>query len=346
MKTKLTSFFAKATIALLLVILAPPTEAWAQQWSDSGDGTLSNPYQIKSYAELKEFAAIVNGTGNYSESANPSVYAILMNDIVCKNDSEQEGYDTNWTPIGNESHEYTGTFDGRDPYGQVHTITGLSTPTDNTSNYVGLFGYVGSSGTVQNVILVDANITGNRYVGGIAGYNSGPIQNCALIGTSNISSCSKTGGIVGCNNGTIKNCYVAISGSNSISAEGSNDGEFGGIVGQNEGIVENCHYSGSGDIGFAYTTGGIVGNNTSGTVRYCYYAGTGTISGNNIGAIIGKNSGRVENSYYKEDNTLAAIDPYPENNVGTSENVSDLTADEFKVLSNFSGKRRTKHKND
>ena len=50
-----------------------------------------------------------------------------------------------WTPIGTESQPYTGTFNGKDK-----TITGLTVNQEGT-NYVGLIGYLGSGGKVQNV---------------------------------------------------------------------------------------------------------------------------------------------------------------------------------------------------
>ena len=330
MQTRLTSIFTKTTIALLLVILAPPTEAWAQ-WSGEGTGTLDDPYQIESYAQLKEFADIVNGTGDYSGNANAGAWAILKNDIVCKNDPNDPDYATDWTPIGNYSHQYTGTFDG-----SGYTIKSLSTPTDNNSDYVGLFGWVGSDGVVQDVILIDATLRGRSYVGGLVGANTGTVQYCTLVGTSNISSSSTlTGGIVGANNGTVKNCYVAISGTSSISA--TSYGYVGGIVGYNYGRVENCHYSGSGTLSaVGDRIGGIVGfNSNSGAVRYCYYAGMGTISGNNyVGAIIGENSATAENCYYNVNNTevTKAI-----GNADDTGNVKGLTAAQFQNMTNFSG---------
>ena len=310
-----------------------------------GDGTASAPYQISSYAQLKLFAEIVNL--GYTDA-----YAILMGDIVCKNGLFDSDYATDWTPIGNSSNKYTGTFDG-----DGYTITGLSTPTSNSSDYVGLFGYVGSGGVVQNVKLEDANITGNSHVGGIVGrncgvtensvvsnssitgqayvgsivgYNDGTIQNCAFIGTSIVrGSNDYTGGIAGYNSGTVKNSYVALSGSGSISATGNN---AGGIVGYNGSTIESCHYSGSGAISSVDNVGGVVGTNfNQGKVRCCYYAGTGEITAtaisNFIGAIIGKNNGTTEYCYYNKNNTDVT------NAIGIvfdTEKVKGLTAAQFK----------------
>ena len=330
--------------------------------------TAANPYEISSYAQLKDFAAIVNGTGDYSGFAYPNACAILKGDIVCKNAPGETDYDTNWTPIGNYDNEYTGTFDGRAPDGQVHTIIGLSTPANNSSSYVGLFGYVGSGGVVQNVKLEDANITGNSHVGGIVGrncgvtensvvsnssitgqayvgsivgYNDGTIQNCAFIGTSIVRGSSNyTGGIVGYNNHIVKNSYVAISGSGSISSSISGWYYVGGIVGYlSGGKVENCHYSGSGKISANNYIGGIVGYSHNGIVLCCYYAGKGAISSNSqsyVGAIIGYNNGTTETEYcyYNKNNTSVtkAI-----GNAYETVTVKGLSATQFKNINNFSG---------
>ena len=354
MKTRFTSFFTKAALALLVVILAPPTEAWAQ-WSGSGDGTLADPYQISSYAHLKQFAAIVN-------AGNTSANAKLVNDIVCKNSFDDQDYATDWTPIGNSSNEYTGTFDGRG-----YAITGLSTPTNNNSNYVGLFGYVGSEGVVQNVTLVDAALYGKTYIGGVVGYSSGTVKN-AVVSNSRITGQSEVGGVVGfnagniqkscligsssvisndnngggivgyngkANGGIVENCYVTLSGSGSISAVGN---FAGGIVGYHyRGTVANCHYSGAGPIiCTSFYCGGIVGNSYEGNVHCCYYAGTGAISSSNyIGAIIANNNyATVQNCYYNKNNTTVtnAIGDFSD-----TENVKGLTTAQFQDMTNFSG---------
>ena len=63
----------------------------------------------------------------------------------------------NWTPIGNYSNRYTGTFDG-----DGYTISNLNINTSN-SDYVGLFGYV-DGGTVENLNLANVSVSGYYYV--------------------------------------------------------------------------------------------------------------------------------------------------------------------------------------
>ena len=140
---------------LLLVTSVPLTPAFAggggvslQSESDEGSfaggtGTADDPYQIATADDLLEFADKVN---NQDQT---SAWAELTADIdlseIC---SEEEG--DSWTPIGNEDHLYTGTFDGNGK-----TISGLNINND----YRGLFGYVGNTGTVQN-LSVSGSVSG------------------------------------------------------------------------------------------------------------------------------------------------------------------------------------------
>ena len=98
-----------------------------------------------------------------------------------------------WTPIGiDDKHQYIGTFDGGN-----HTISGLTVT--GSDEYAGLFGYIGKDGgTVKNVVLENVQITSDYqygYVGGVAGYSRGNIENCSVSGS--VSSRCTAGGVVG-----------------------------------------------------------------------------------------------------------------------------------------------------
>ena len=201
----------------------------------------ANTYQISSYAELKAFADAVNG-------GETDACAILTADVTA------EGAD--WTPIGDLAHPYTGAFDG-----DGHTITGLSTESNAGLDYVGLFGYVGTGGVVQNVGLVGGSIKGASHVGAVAGCSKGQILNCY-------------------NTGEVRATH----------------GTAGGVVGQNnEGVVQSCYNTGtvrdSKAVSFA---GGVVGENLEGTVQNCY--NTGDVSGAVVGGVVGKNFARLGGS--------------------------------------------------
>ena len=153
--------------ALLLVTSVPLTPAFADGGavslqSESGESEGLKPaadgvYQISTAAELREFAERVN---DGETTANAILTADIDLSSVC---SEEKG---TWTPIGNiESTAYTGTFDGNGK-----TISGLYI--SSNADYRGLFGYVGTGGTVQN-LSVSGSVSGGRHVGGVVGYNDG-----------------------------------------------------------------------------------------------------------------------------------------------------------------------------
>lgn len=178
-------------LSLMMILVMFPANAFAMD----GEGTKENPYEIAAADDLYEFAIKVNEGDN-------TACAVLTADITLP-------IDTNWTPIGNDSNQYKGTFDG-----DGHTITGLSVDiqSDNII-YAGLFGYIGEGGTIKNVSLTDSKITcsGNRvYAGGVCGWNSGTIENC--YNTGDVSGEEEivgaiVGGVCGFNDGTIQNCY-------------------------------------------------------------------------------------------------------------------------------------------
>ncbi len=83
-------------------------------------------------------------------------------------------------PIGNSSSPFTGTFNGNN-----YTISNLFINLPSM-NDVGLFGQT-SGATIENVGLVNATITGQNNVGGLAGssYNSSSIDNSYATGSVN-----------------------------------------------------------------------------------------------------------------------------------------------------------------
>ena len=209
------------------------------------------------------------------------------------NDIDLNGSEENpWTPIGNSSQQYSGTFDG-----DGHTISGLYI--DSRADYQGLFGYLstdgGNTGTVQN-LSVSGTVSGGMFVGGVVGLNHGSVENCYNIGKvsgTGVGGGAGVGGVVGGNDsGTVKNCYNtgAVSGGESV----------GGVVGDNGGTVENCYNTGNISAIRKYV-GGVVGWSDSGTVKNCY--NTGKVSGPNsgisyVGGVVGLNfGGTVTNCY-------------------------------------------------
>lgn len=277
----------------------------------AGDGTESSPYKISTVGELYWFAGLVSGDENICTGGvtqNKSANAVLTADIIVnrdlltslKYDSDNNvtnGSDfTSWTSIGWErwvgnvlvKNPYTGTFDG-----QGHTVSGLYFNGTNVED-VGLFGNVGSGGSVSNVGIVDSYFNGYRLVGGVCGRNYGTITNCYNTGAVSGKS-EYVGGVCGRNDGTIKSCY------NTGTVTGK-DYYVGGVCGDNSGIITNCYNTGT--VSGVSSVGGVCGRMWVGTIANCYNTGAVSASGSNplVGGVCGYLAGGyIINCYYDKD---------------------------------------------
>ena len=263
-------------------------------------------YAIGNAAQLYWFADKVNMGSNSIKAVLTA--DIVVNDSVLNADGSLNGTPERvWTPIGTNSRQYSGTFDG-----QGHTVSGLyfnnttNSDSPNGGNYVGLFGYV-SGGTIKNVGVVDSYLKGYWYVGGIVGrmYN----------GTSTISNCFNEASIY-----TAHNSYAFA----------------GGICGHAYGSASkiiNCYnigkINGSGEY-----TGGICGIlESSASVSGCFNAGSVTSTTTSYLASIApiwSNNGTVNNSYYLEGTSAVAGN-------GISTTAAEFASGKITYLLNGSG---------
>ena len=214
-----------------------------------------------------------------------------------------------WTPIGiDDKHQYIGTFDGGN-----HTISGLTVT--GSDEYAGLFGYIGKDGgTVKNVVLENVQITSDYqygYVGGVAGYSRGNIENCSVSGS--VSSRCTAGGVVGQQfGGSITLC------GSSATVKGT--GEVGGVAGKtdNSATLTACYATGNVTFERASTintfAGGVVGFNGTGSILTACYAtgnvtGTGTGTGScYVGGITGDNASGTLTACYHATGTVSGPD--------------------------------------
>lgn len=273
-------------------------------YTDDGQGN----YTVTSAEGLKNIAKLVN------EQWNLGINITLTSDI------DLSGID--WTPIGIDyNHQYKGTFNGGG-----HTITGLTVTTSD--QYAGLFGYIGSGGTVKDVTLEGVQIATTHSVGdagGVAGYSYGNIENCSVSGSvsgmngfaggvvgyqsgGSLTGCSssatvnagnKAGGVAGATNSgaTLTACYAT----GDVTLESINQyyNFAGGVVGNNgsSSTLKACYawgsVTGSKSSGTVYV-GGVTGSNDLGTLTACYHA-KGTVKGSDgatdgaTGGVAGRN---------------------------------------------------------
>lgn len=215
--------------------------------------------------------------------------------ITLDNDIDLTGIE--WTPIGTESRPYTGTFDGNNK-----TIRGLEINQSGTDN-VGLIGYLGSEGKVQNVVLANISVSGANYVGGIAGQTDGTVENCSVNGT--VTGQNQTGGIVGRNFSTISGCSAEGTVTGNINVGGISglcvpnyDTGTGSLIGS---TIDGCHSTAA--VSGISSVGGVLGNlGNNSFLMACYSTGKVTVTstdGSFVGGVVGINSqGTVTGCYH------------------------------------------------
>ena len=236
-------------------------------------------YLIRNKAELKEFADKVNN-GECTANAKLMENIVFNGGSVLDKEGNLKGGDLEeFTPIGTNIR-FEGEF-----IGDNKTITGVYINKENNDNQ-GLFGVIGEGGKVGNIELENSYIRGQKFVGGIAGYNKGTIENCIISGYSAIVGDDYVGGNVGWNEGTIagkcENSGVVI---------GKEDG-VGGNVGWNEGMIERCNNVGN--VKGGYYVGGNVGKSITENAKIGNCINLGIIEGKNlVGGNVGCNDGTI-----------------------------------------------------
>ena len=213
-------------------------EVLTDSWIDLAAGTqvpeaVNGVITIYHANELAAFAASVNAGNSYK-----NITVQLANDIDLSG--------AYWTPIGlnaDSANKFQGIFDG-----QNYTISSLKVKTEAGYTAAGFFGALNgvaknftvknatvehistsdatdngiavvagsiyTTGSIDNVHVVNATVKGNRYIGGISGYTYGSVTNCSVTDvdliatpdevvwaedgvTYNYNNGDKVGGVVG-----------------------------------------------------------------------------------------------------------------------------------------------------
>jgi 5-hydroxyisourate hydrolase-like protein (transthyretin family) len=277
-----------------------------------GDGTAGDPYEIANWYHLDNVRE--NRGGNFT----------LVDDL----DETTAGYasvanttangDAGFLPIGTQGTPFTGIFDGAN-----HTIRGLEIER-GSENYVGLFGYLdGAESAITNVVLEDASVTGDEYVGSLAGMTwagegvhsvsvnvtvegsrhvggvvgfgraGGGVVDSSAGGTvSTTTGAEGIGGLVGSmNSGGVTNSTA------DVDVEAADANRVGGLVGQSYLLHPGIDASSAtGTVHGNDDVGGLVGFNTE-SVRDSDATGKVTGGGTNVSAFVGRNDGDITDSY-------------------------------------------------
>ncbi len=240
----------------------------------TGCGSTPERFEIWSWHDL--YAIRDNLSGTY----------ILMNDI----DSTTAGYmelassaanqGKGWRPIGTSDDPFTGSFDG-----QGYDISDMFINRPDES-LVGLFGAVDVGGVIQNIRVVNGDVTGEWAVGGLVGENWGDVYDSYSDGVVIGTDC--VGGLVGANAGSVSSSCSA--------ADVTGHWDVGGLVGCSDsyGTVSRSYSVGS--VTGEWAVGGLVGGNLGGIVAKSY--STGSVTGDDyVGGLAGDNQGTLSNSY-------------------------------------------------
>ena len=278
----------------------------AIRWDLDGDGVVDDGGNAESYSAAflgaAERTGCADGCRGYEltrdlDFKNAGSYASGM-----VNDKWTSG--NGWLPIGISGSFYA-EFDGN-----RLTISNLYINRNdaNQPEFVGLFGL--SSGSISWVGLVDTDVVGGEYAGGLSGDNSGSIVASFVSGS--VSGIGRTGGLVGRNSGSITSSYASgsVSGGSAGGLVGSNNwGSIissyatgrvlgsvyaGGLVGDDYGDITSSYATGS--VSGPQDVGGLTGRNIEGNITSSY--ATGSVSGNRTtGGLAGTNYGDITSSY-------------------------------------------------
>lgn len=263
-------------------------------WGNAGNRSfpylLSNPEAVPLIANPGGARYRVIGDLDQLQAMNddPAGSYILGADIDASATATWNG-GAGFLPVGNQTANFTGTFDGLG-----HTISGLFINRPGTDD-VGLFGFF-SSATLRNLSLLDSTISGRTGSGSLGGTGSATISRVyARGGTVNGNTGNAAGGLIGgFTTGSLQDSYAAVT----VQGAGANGGLIGQALG---GTVTNVYATGavssSGSGGPAHA-GGLIGYLSNSTVSNSY--ATGPVSGNSPkgGLVGGKTSGTVSASYW------------------------------------------------
>ena len=200
--------FISLLLCLLLLASLPLTV-----FADGEEPAEEAELTYLSISSVKEFL-------RFAESCRLDAYSKNLS-VSLECDLDLSGEDFQGIPI------FLGSFDGKG-----HSISGLCVTVESSA--VGFFRYLMEGARVSRLHLSgDILPTGSRSsVGGFAGINRGTVEDCSFSGT--VSGNDYVGGIAGLNEltGLIEDCSVegALSGNHFV----------GGIAGGSKGVIRDC----------------------------------------------------------------------------------------------------------
>ena len=255
----------------------------------SGDGSEENPYQIDSVRRLRNMELY------------PDAHYVLTADIVL---SEAGEGGSNFAPLFSDKGMFGGTLDG-----QGHKIVNLTVYNTETF-YSGLFSCISASGSVTNLVLENASVSGTNFIGGIAGYTLGAVTDCTVSGSITYLGGNGykvfAGGIAGRAEASVDGCVTDLT----VTVEDARaETNVGGIVGylayggsQSEPMTLAADGRVTVSASDAVYAGGLIGRSSVRLYISDSYAtgdvtGTGTGYVSCVGGLVGSGDSTITDSY-------------------------------------------------
>lgn len=266
-----------------------------------GKGTAANPYKIQNVDDLKKLAENVNNGEAYANT-----YFKLTADIDLEKEEWtpigksglpfQGTFDGYGYQITNLKISNGGQYAGLFGYTKGAVIKNCNVTGEiNGYNHTG--GIVGSANVNTKIrnCSFQGNVEGNgEKRGGIVGHTSigCDVSGCFVTGT--VTGEKFVGGIAGWGAGTIKNCYALAN----VTATGVSAGGIAGYYCSNF-TIENCYYSGNVSAKWAGGIAGYVSESISGSteIKNCVSLAE-SVTGSNANRIAGYNDNATLTNNY------------------------------------------------
>ena len=280
-----------------LIEIGTLAQLHAMRWDLNGDGALdTGTSSSDTTAYRAAFPTAASGMG--CPANNCIGYELTVDLNFDENDDNQiTSADTTYWNGGNgwaPTNTLATTLNGNG-----HTISHLFINRASTDNS-GLFRVIGASGSVTNLGLPDADITGKDDTGTLAGEIRGGTVT-GVFATGRVTGVDRVGGLVG-SVGLGSSTGSIITSYSTASVTGTGTSLYiGGLVGNfSSGAITAAYATGTVTDATGGDGGGLVGAG-GGTITACYATGyTGASGGGLVGVDF---SGTYNNNYYDRETT-------------------------------------------
>lgn len=256
--------------------LIQPEESTVSKWDGESSEMPSSPTKVD--GENYFLITNANQLAFLSDAAYNGYKEYLTYNYILQSDINLKSYE--FTPIGNEKHPFTGTFDGNG-----HIISNLKI--DSSDDNVGLFGCVKSNAQAESEVKVEQQMYGATL--DMVFYHNGIVKNLQVKNASIKTKGESAGIIAGLVQGRARITSVSAKDGAIYSAKGT----VGGLVGtvDSENVEIYIAYSTAKVKTKAANAGGLVGKLGEGRLSAAYASCEVIYNGEddekNIGAIAG-----------------------------------------------------------